>query len=394
MVVLVLATVAAGALLSSRRSSGGAPHAPTPSGIPVAAEYEGTVRAVLSEGLRELPMQTGAERYQLLSVEIRTGDRRGQTVTAESTQLVSGSASRYGSGDAVVVQVGATPDMEQWVVIDAVRRPALYWLAAAFAAAVMVVGGRRGVAALLGLGISFAVLAVYVLPRLIAGDNPVAVSVGGASAIIGVTLYLTHGVSRKTTVAVAGIAISLLLTGLLSAAYIGVARLTGRTEEAMYLQLALPGTPLNLQGLLLGGVIIGALGVLDDAAIAQAAIVFALRDANPALDWRELYRRGLVVGRDHIGSLVNTLALAYAGTALPLLLLFSTNNVPFAVALNRELVASEVARTLLGSLGLVAAVPITTALAALAARQPLSGSIGQDRVQVEDEQEGHQIRGN
>ncbi|HXI18283.1 MAG TPA: YibE/F family protein, partial [Chloroflexota bacterium] len=115
---------------------------------------------------------------------------------------------------------------------------------------------------------------------------------------------------------------------------------------------------------------------------------------NPALGWRELYRRGLVVGRDHIGSLVNTLALAYAGTALPLLLLFSTNNVPFAVALNRELVASEVARTLLGSLGLVAAVPITTALAALAARQPLSGSIGQDRVQVKDEPEGRQIRGN
>jgi uncharacterized membrane protein len=290
----------------------------------------------------------------------------------------------------VVVWLGATPDAEQWVVIDAVRRPALYWLAAAFGVAVVLVGGRRGAAALLGLGVSFAVLAGYILPRLIAGDNPTVVSVGGATAIIGVTLYLTHGISRKTTVAVAGTAISLLLTGLLSAAYIGLARLTGRTEESMYLQLALPGVALNLQGLLLAGVIIGALGVLDDASIGQASVVFALRDANPTLGPGELYRRGLVVGRDHIGSLVNTLALAYAGTALPLLLLFSTNGVPFAVALNRELVASEVARTLLGSLGLVAAVPITTGLAALAARRPPARPRGPHPATQYD---GHSARG-
>ena len=208
------------------------------------------------------------------------------------------------------------------------------------------------------------------LPRLLAGDSPIVVSVAGATAIMVVTLYVTHGPNRKSSVAVAGTTASLVLTGLLGAAFLEVARLTGRTEEAAYLQLALPDLQLNVRGLLLGGVVIGALGVLDDAAVAQVSVVFALREANPALTWGELYRRGLQVGRDHIGSLVNTLALAYAGAALPLLL-FSNYDVPISVAMNRELVATEIARTLLGSLGLIAAVPITTALAArVAVRQP------------------------
>ena len=338
---------------------------------PAGDELEGTVRAVAQEGRRALIEQPGTtERFQVLRVEIHTGNRRGQTVEAEFTQMEGSGAFSFRPGDGVVVQRAPGPDgerVERWVVIDAVRRPVLYWLAAAFAAAVVAVGGRRGAAALVGLVASFAGLGGVVLPRLLAGDNPVAVGVGGAIAIMVVTLYLTHGPSRMTTVAVAGTAASLLLTGLLSAAFLEAARLTGRTEDAQYLQLALPGVQLNVRGLLLGGVIIGALGVLDDATVAQSSVVFALRAANPALSWRELYRRGLAVGRDHIGSLVNTLALAYAGAGLPLLLLFSAVGMPGEVALNRELVATEVARTLLGSMGLIAAVPITTALAAWAA---------------------------
>lgn len=345
------------------------PEAPAATSLIAAAgeELEGTVRAVALEGRRVPEGQPRAERFQRLRVEISGGARRGQTVEAEFTQVEGPGAFSFKPGDGVVIQLAPGLDAEQWVVIDAVRRPALYWLAAAFAGAVVVVGGRRGAAALLGLVASFAVLGWLVLPRLLAGDNPVVVGVGGATAIMVVTLYLTHGPNRMTSVAVAGTATSLLLTGLLSAAFLEAARLTGRTEDAQYLQVALPGVQINVRGLLLGGVIIGALGVLDDATVAQSSVVFALRAANPALSWKELYWRGLSVGRDHIGSLVNTLALAYAGAGLPLLLLFSAVGVPGEVALNRELVATEVARTLLGSIGLIAAVPITTALAAWAA---------------------------
>ncbi len=336
--------------------------APTPGDPPI---YEGVVVAELAPAM--LPPVAGLEEelVQVLQVRILTGDQKGQLVEARNgEQGFMGSGLRFRVGDRVQVTPVLRPGATEYVVIDYVRRPALYGLAALFALATVVVSGWRGVSALAGLVISFVALVWLILPQLLSGRNPVAVSVLGATAIMVTTLSLAHGLNRKSLVAMTGTSLSLTLTALLGWLFVHLARLSGLTsEEAFYLQSEGNGQ-LNLKGLLLAGMIVGGLGVLDDITVSQAAVVFALRAANPAFGWWELYRRAMAVGRDHIASTVNTLVLAYAGASLPLLLLFLNYQVPFGHLINQEFMAAEIIQVLVGSLGLITAVPITTALAA------------------------------
>jgi uncharacterized membrane protein len=190
------------------------------------------------------------------------------------------------------------------------------------------------------------------------------VAVIGSSAIMLIALYLCHGLSARTSVAVLGTLISLLLIGVLGSLFIGWAALTGDTDDNTGLIHGLYPS-IDMSGLLLAGVIIGSLGVLDDVTVTQTSAVWELHDANPTMGWRGLYRAAIRIGRDHIASVVNTLVLAYAGAALPLLLLFSIAQSSVGTVANSELVAEEIVRTLVGSIGLVASVPVTTALAAL-----------------------------
>jgi uncharacterized membrane protein len=192
----------------------------------------------------------------------------------------------------------------------------------------------------------------------------VAVSVVGAAVIMFVTLYLAHGLNVRTTTAVLGTLGALVLTGVLAWAFVEASHLTGlSSEEAGFLQAA--AGQVNLEGLLLGGIVIGSLGVLDDVTVTQASAVWELYHANPSMGFRALFSAGLRIGRDHIASTVNTLVLAYAGASLPLLVLFTLSNRDLSEVLTGELVAQEIVRTLVGSIGLVAAVPLTTALGAL-----------------------------
>jgi uncharacterized membrane protein len=237
-------------------------------------------------------------------------------------------------------------------------------LAGIFALAVVVVGRMRGVMALVALAISFLVLTFFILPAILQGSNPLVVAVVGASAIMLIALYMCHGLSARTSVAVIGTLISLLLIGLLGSLFIDWAALTGNTDDNTGLIHGLY-PEIDMSGLLLAGVIIGSLGVLDDVTVTQTSAVWELHEANPAMGWRGLYRAGIRIGRDHIASVVNTLVLAYAGAALPLLLLFSIAQSSVGTVANSELVAEEIVRTLVGSIGLVASVPVTTALAAL-----------------------------
>jgi uncharacterized membrane protein len=223
----------------------------------------------------------------------------------------------------------------------------------------------RGVTSLLGLAISFLVLLQFVIPAILEGSDPVAVSLVGAAAIMFVALYLAHGVNARTSTAVLGTVASLALTALLAAAFVGAARFTGfSSEEALFLQIS--AEQINIRGLLLGGIIIGTLGVLDDVTVTQASAVWELHNANPRLGARQLYHAAVRIGRDHIASTVNTLVLAYAGAALPLLLIFTLSNRPLGSVLATEVIAEEIVRTFVGSIGLVASVPITTALTAAA----------------------------
>ena len=223
----------------------------------------------------------------------------------------------------------------------------------------------QGLRALVALGLTFAVLALFVLPAILGGSDPLLVAITAAGVIMFITLYLTHGVSARTSVAVLGTLVSLVLIGLISALFSGITALTGLDESTGILIGSL-GHGIDTRGLLLAGVVIGALGVLDDVTVTQASAIWELRAANEQLTWRQLYSSGLRIGRDHVASAVNTLVLAYAGAALPVMLYSALSSAGTGYILGSEDIAQEILRTLCGSIGIIAAVPITTALAAIA----------------------------
>lgn len=267
-------------------------------------------------------------------------------------------------GDVVVLSFDPDAGEEfRYQYADQQRSPLLIGLAATFAVTVVLLGRLRGLMALVGLVLSLAVLLVFLLPALVEGSSPVLVAVVGAALIAYLALYLAHGFGAMTTVALLGTLASLVLVVVLSAVVVGLADLTGLvSEEASFIRVGSSG--LDFRGLVLAGIVIGALGAVDDMTVTQASAVWEIHGANPALGRRELYRSGLRIGRDHVASTVNTLVLAYAGASLPLLLLFVGSEQSLGTVANSEVVATEIIRTLVGSIGLVASVPLTTWLAA------------------------------
>ncbi|TXS55939.1 YibE/F family protein [Streptomyces sp. t39] len=296
------------------------------------------------------------------TIEVVTGKDKGRTFV-EIVQPDAPRQLKEGQGVIVAYAPDAPRDL-QYSVTDVDRDFPIALLAGIFALVVVVVGRMRGVMALIALAASFAVLTLFILPAILQGSNPLVVAIVGASAIMLIALYLCHGVNARTSVAVLGTLISLLLIGLLGSLFIGWASLSGNTDDNTGLIKGLyPG--IDMSGLLLAGVIIGSLGVLDDVTVTQTSAVWELHRADPAMGPRGLYRSAIRIGRDHIASVVNTLVLAYAGAALPLLLLFSIAQSSVGTVATSELVAEEIVRTLIGSIGLVASVPVTTVLAAL-----------------------------
>lgn len=256
--------------------------------------------------------------------------------------------------------------LEQWSFSDYDRRMPLLWLGVAFVLVVLVMGRWRGLRALIGLGLSALVVVTYLVPGLLDGENAILIACAGALAVMFLTIPLAHGWGLTTIAATLGTAASLGITVGLATLFTHLARLTGYgSEDAAYLSVS--AGDISIRGLLLAGIVIATLGVLDDVTITQASTVLALRHANPLLGFGELFRRALDVGRDHITATINTLVLAYAGASLPTLLVFAVVDIPVVQALNGENVASQVVGTLVGSIGLIAAVPITTALAAVLA---------------------------
>ncbi|MEV6005738.1 YibE/F family protein [Streptomyces sp. NPDC051976] len=299
---------------------------------------------------------------QKATIEIASGPDKGKTFT----EIVQPDQTRrYTVGEGVVLAYA--PDAPQglrYSVTDVDRGFPLALLAGIFALAVIVVGRMRGLMALIALAVSFAILTLFILPAILHGDDPLLVAVVGGSAIMLIALYMCHGVNARTSVAVIGTLCSLFLIGLLGSVFISWAHLTGNTsDETGLIHTLYPD--IQIKGVLLAGVIIGSLGVLDDVTVTQTSAVWELKDADPGASWRKLYGAGMRIGRDHIASVVNTLVMAYAGAALPLLLLFSIAHSGVLRVASSELVAEEIVRTLVGSIGLVASVPLTTALAAL-----------------------------
>jgi uncharacterized membrane protein len=302
-----------------------------------------------------------------LNVLLTDGDSPG--VMIQQVLPDEPSTPQFTAGDDIVLAyTGGNPsESESYQIQDFQRGSSMLWLAALFAAAVLLLGRWRGLASLLALGFSFLVLAVYLFPAVLTGASPVVVGVLAAGVIMFGVLYLTHGFSAQTSSAVLGTVLSLALIGVLGTAFSAATRLTGLDDDTARL-IGVLGHGIDARGLLLAGMVIGALGVLDDVTVTQTSAVWELRRANPELGIRALYTSALRIGRDHISSAVNTLALAYTGAALPVLLIFSLSGQGFGTMVTTQDIAQEVVRTLVGSIGLVAAVPITTGIAALVAR--------------------------
>ncbi|MGI5401518.1 YibE/F family protein [Streptomyces sp. CA-135486] len=338
------------------------------------------------EGREAVNSQKGS--CKKATIEVTTGKDKGRTFT-EIIQPDSSRQLSEGQGVVVAYAPDAPRDL-QYSVTDVDRKFPMALLAGIFAVTVVLVGRMRGVMALIALAASFAVLTLFILPAILQGSNPLIVAVVGGSAIMLIALYLCHGLTARTSVAVLGTLVSLLLTGLLGSLFIGWASLTGNTDDNTGLIHGLYPN-IDMSGLLLAGIIIGSLGVLDDVTVTQTSAVWELHQADPDMGPRGLYRAGMRIGQDHIASVVNTLVLAYAGAALPLLLLFSIAQSSVGTVANSELVAEEIVRMLVGSIGLVASVPVTTALAGLvvsadrpgasekAGRSPVRGGRGRRR---------------
>jgi uncharacterized membrane protein len=303
-------------------------------------------------------------------VDITRGNQAEHRVeiqqSGDATGMVGNKPVRVGD-EVFVMHISSGALGEQFVIQDFVRLPALLLVLAAFAVATIVIGRWVGLRALISIGISVLAVFVFILPGIAAGKDPLLVCLLGSLLMMTASLYLTFGWNWKTHVSAFSMGLSLLAAALLSIVAARLSNLTGFStdESAMLVQSA--QIPIDMQGLFMGGVLVGAAGILGDAVVSQASAAFELKSANHALDWRQLYRHTMAIGRDHIASMVNVLLLAYASASLPLLLLLGMQALSFTQTLNSELIAEEFVRTLIGSLGLILAVPITSLVASLVA---------------------------
>lgn len=326
-----------------------------------------TVRARVTEIIEEGEIDLGGtfQRYQVARVELLEGEYQGLLMEVDyGKRQVLANAVYLLPGDKILVTIGLRPDGVLTVYFaDFVRSDSLLWLTAIFILVILVISGWKGLRSLLSMAFSLLVIIGYIIPHILAGEDPLLVSIAGSVILLGVTLYLTYGWNLKTHAAVISMILVLLVTGTLAGLSVLFTRLMGSGDESALFLLQMLNTPINLRGLLLGGMIIGALGVLDDLVTTQSSAVFELHHANASLGFRGLFKSAMRIGQDHVAATVNTLVLAYAGAALPMLLMFSLGRGNYGSLVNFEFVAEEIVRTLVGSLGLVTAVPLTTTIA-------------------------------
>ncbi|MEK7680784.1 MAG: YibE/F family protein [Patescibacteria group bacterium] len=340
----------------------------------VSAQADDTVfKAQVVDVIREVKKTNDKGReiiQQVLKLKGLENGWKDKEILYDGTALDAEMAGQniYKKNDKVLVMRSVNDQNEEsFFITDYVRTGKLYFIILLFFAAIIVIARKQGLKAIVGLAATFIVLMKFIVPKILAGSNPVFISIIGSLIILVITLYLVHGFNSKSSVAILGTILSLLITGVLSVIFTNLTRLTGfADEESMYL-LNIGQQALNIKGILLAGMIIGALGVLDDITVSQASIAEQIYKANPELTSWEIYKRAMKVGVDHVSSIVNTLVLAYAGASLPLMILFAVDSagaLTLGQAINNEAIATEIVRTVAGSIGLVFAVPITTLIAA------------------------------
>jgi uncharacterized membrane protein len=369
LIALAVAAIVLGRWLTPSSEPQEEPLAPD---APVTETETMTARVVevLEEGVRE----PGGYPYQRVLLYVEDGSLGGQEIEIEEgTVNIISSERLFDVGDRVLLVHDEMCVQDQCYehvyIADFVRTVPVLWIAALFVGLILLVGRGRGLRSMAGTLLSLVVIFFFILPMIKAKYDPVLVSILGSAVLLVASTYLVYGRNYKAHAAVLGMMLSLLLTWGLAALFVSWTHLTGlgQPEEASYLAMEI-GTDMNFRGLVLAGIIIGALGVLDDVCVGQSSAVFELVNANRDMTWLDLFRSSLNIGRDHIAAMVNTLLLAYVGASLPLMLVFTIYTEPLWYRINREPITEEIVRTLAGSLGLILAVPITGLIASLIAR--------------------------
>lgn len=322
--------------------------------------YLAKIVEVISNETKNVPNLDTTSTYQTVAVEFLSGERKGEKkIITDSNFLMS-------VDDKAYVRYTRTSDgTEYYSIQEPYRLHLLFWLFGLFIVTALLFGGKQGFLGLIALFVSFGFVFNLMFPAILQGGNIVFISTLGALTSLFVVMFVTHGFSRLTASAFLGCSLSVFTTVFLAKYAVGYMHLSGfSSEESVYLNLATKGS-LDFVALLIGGIIIGVIGVIDDIAITQASVVNELYSSNPSMQPKVLYAKALKVGKDHMGAVINTLILAYAGASLPLVLLFYVSETPALELINREVIATEIVRGIVGSIGLLLAVPLTTFIAVL-----------------------------
>lgn len=331
--------------------------------------YKAKVIEILEEG--DTNAQGFKQKYQKVKVEVLEGEKKGEILEINHGELVTlNEALKVNKDENVVLLEFSRPDgKNEYLITDKYRIDSLIILSILFILTVLAIARWKGIGSLIGLGISFIVIIKFIIPQILDGRDPLLISIIGASAIMITTLYLAHGFSKKTSIALLSTILTFIFIGILSVIFVNIARLSGLgSEEAYALQYGF-GNDINFKGLFLGGILIGALGVLDDVTTSLTTAIFEIAKNHKNISFGSLFKSGMEIGREHIASLVNTLVLAYAGASLPIFLFIVINPAknPMWSILNSELIAEEIVRVFAGSFGLILAVPLTALLASYVA---------------------------
>lgn len=334
--------------------------------------YKAEVVKVVRSGTRDI--QDYKNFFQFLEVKILEGQNAGKTVPVENSGSIKiAEQKELNTGDKIVLLQVVQNGESVYSVWDKYRLNYIYFLIIGFFALILLFAGLKGLGSIIGMVVSFAVLLGFIVPQILKGHDPLLITILGSIVILFVTIFLAHGFSKRTASAVLSTTIALTLTGILAFVFVKLFNLTGLGDENSYM-LQIGNMNVNAEGLLLGGIIIGTLGVLDDVTTTQSAAIFEFLKLDKKLSFTDLFTRGYIVGREHIASLVNTLILAYAGASLGLFVIFvlNPNNTPTWVILNSDMISEEIVRAVTGSIGLILAVPITTVIASYIAKKTIT----------------------
>ncbi len=336
--------------------------------------FKATVVEIIEESEKEVADQMVP--YQLLRLKLQSRGQQELEIILEHGGQPTAQFEKLAKSDQVFVSfhqplssinIDETISNQEASIAGYARDNQLLFLLIIFMVLVVVVNGWKGLRSLFSLGLSFLVIFKIALPVLLKGVDPSLVVTLLSLFIIPLTFYLTHGFVKKTHVAVVATIFALVVSSLLAVTLINTTNLSGlATEEAAFLSFEKQET-INLRGLLLAGIVLGLLGTLDDVTVTQAGLVFSLKKNKKNIKAKELYLEAMEIGQDHISSMVNTLVLVYTGASLPLLLLFINNPHPFNFVISQEIVVEEIVRTLVSSVGLIFAAPLTTVLATIVA---------------------------